>query len=47
VRAEQADGSGCGGHWAEAKMADVEKDVILIAVHRSSGIAVSKTSNGY
>ena len=47
MRAEQADGSGCGGHWAEAKMADVEKDVILIAINRSSGIAASKTSDGY
>jgi hypothetical protein len=27
-RAQQADGSGCGEHWAEAKMANVEKKMI-------------------
>ena len=47
-RAEQTDGSGRDGHWAEAKMVDVEKDVILkVAINRISGIAASKTSNGH
>jgi hypothetical protein len=44
-RAEQADGSGCGEHWVEAKTADVEKEVILIAINRRHRIAANKTSN--
>jgi hypothetical protein len=39
------DGSGCGEHWAEAKMANVEKDDILLAINRRHRIAANKTSN--